>query len=306
MNGLALEQLVAFERVVREGSFSRAALALKLGQPAVSSRIQALEAALGGALFRRGRRITITTLGETFLPYARRTLELVAEGMEAARLTQEGRRGRVSLGALGSLAGAVIGPALAKFTASHPEVDCLVRSGDHESMLALLLDGIVELALVAWPCPPALEPELRALFTLHEPVVLVAGRGHPLARRARVTPRDIVRGGHPVYRLRWWQAHHPEIDRLAAATGRSIEVPMETARYLVGGGHGVGFFTRALVSDDLRRGVLKEVAVKDMPPVTRDSALVRRIRAAPMSAASSQLVACIRAEAEHHGLRQCA
>jgi len=81
---------------------------------------------------------------------------------------------------------------------------------------------------------------------------------------------------------------------------------METARYLVGGGHGVGFFTRALVSDDLRRGVLKEVAVKDMPPVTRDSALVRRIRAAPMSAASSQLVACIRAEAEHHGLRQCA
>ncbi len=35
---------------MREGSFSRAALALKLGQPAISSRIQGLEAAPGGPL----------------------------------------------------------------------------------------------------------------------------------------------------------------------------------------------------------------------------------------------------------------
>jgi len=37
---MELDQLVAFERVVREGSFSRAAIALGIGQPAVSSRIQ--------------------------------------------------------------------------------------------------------------------------------------------------------------------------------------------------------------------------------------------------------------------------
>ena len=48
MDGLALDQLVAFDQVVREGSFSRAALSLGIGQPAVSSRIQGLEAALGG------------------------------------------------------------------------------------------------------------------------------------------------------------------------------------------------------------------------------------------------------------------
>src|SRR6185369_15155744 len=121
------EQLVAFDRVVREGSFSRAALALKIGQPAVSSRIQGLEEALGAPLFRRGRRIAITTLGESFLPYVKRALELVSEGVETARLTRHGQRGRITLGVLGSLAGAVVGPALAKFMAAHPEVDCLVR-----------------------------------------------------------------------------------------------------------------------------------------------------------------------------------
>jgi len=43
------DQLLAFERVAREGSFSRAALAVGIGQPAMSARIHALEAALGGA-----------------------------------------------------------------------------------------------------------------------------------------------------------------------------------------------------------------------------------------------------------------
>jgi DNA-binding transcriptional LysR family regulator len=40
-------QLETFDRIVREGSFSRAAVALGIGQPAVSSRIQSLEQTLG-------------------------------------------------------------------------------------------------------------------------------------------------------------------------------------------------------------------------------------------------------------------
>src|SRR5579864_3034904 len=48
-------QLETLDRIVREGSFSRAAVALGIGQPAVSSRIQSLEETLGGALFTRAR-----------------------------------------------------------------------------------------------------------------------------------------------------------------------------------------------------------------------------------------------------------
>src|SRR5690242_12243270 len=85
-----IDQLSAFDRVVREGGFSRAAIALGIGQPAVSSRIRALEEAVGGALFVRGRRIALTPLGESFLPYARRALEVLGEGVEAARLAGRG------------------------------------------------------------------------------------------------------------------------------------------------------------------------------------------------------------------------
>src|SRR5262252_761880 len=137
-------QLQAFQRVVRDRGFSRAAFALGIGQPAISARIRALEAAVGGALFTRGRRVALTALGESFLPYARRALEVLGEGVEIARQAQVGQRGRVTLGALGSLAGGLVGPALAALIVEHPEIDVVAKSGDHERIVELLWDGIVE------------------------------------------------------------------------------------------------------------------------------------------------------------------
>ena len=299
--GLALDQLVAFDQAVRDGSFSRAALSLGIGQPAVSSRIQGLEAALGGDVFRRGRRIALTPLGEHFLPYARRTLEVLSEGVENVRLTLSGKRGRASLGVLGSVAGALVGPALARLMREQPGVDCLVRSGWHEAILDLLLDGLVELALVTWPCPPALEPDLRVLFQLREPVLLVAHRRHPLSRLAKVRKADVVRLARPLYRLRWWQAHHPLIDHLVEGTGRMLDVPMESARHLVASGRGVGFFPRTFIAEEIERGTLRVIVVRDLPSITRDSALVRRLKS-PLSPAAEQLAACLRAEAAAQGL----
>src|SRR5262249_52699370 len=120
------DQLTAFERVAREGSFSRAALAVGIGQPAMSARIQALEAVLGGALFTRGRPLALTPLGEGFLPWARRLLETLEQGVESARLSRQGRRGRVRMGVLGSLAGGLVGPALAELVRARPELECVV------------------------------------------------------------------------------------------------------------------------------------------------------------------------------------
>src|SRR4051794_25210598 len=97
--GVDTDQLVTFERIVREGSFSRAAWALDLAQPTVSARIRALEQAVGGPLFARsGRSVALTDLGASFLPYARRAIEVLDTGVEAARQAQVGQRGRVSIG----------------------------------------------------------------------------------------------------------------------------------------------------------------------------------------------------------------
>jgi DNA-binding transcriptional LysR family regulator len=295
-----VDQLQAFDRVVREGSFSRAALALGLGQPAVSARIQALEAKVGGLLFHRGRRIALTALGETFLPFARRALEVLGEGVAAAQLAQVGQRGRVRLGVLGSLAGGLAGPALARFLPAHPHVDVSMRSGNHETELEGLLDGLLDLAVVTWPCPEPAASAIGAVFLLREPVPLVVHPRHPLAR-GEADAAAVAAQAAPLIRLRWWQRHHPAVTALADRAPRAVELPMETARQLVMSGTGAGFFTRTYVTDDLARGDLVEVPVRDLPRLHRDAALVRRLHS-DLSPAGAALVQELRAQAERLGL----
>ena len=296
------DQLLAFQRVAREGGFSRAATTLGVGQPAVSARIATLEAAVGGALFVRGRKVKLTPLGETLLPYAQRALDVLAEGVESARLVQAGQRGRVTLGTLGSLAGGLVTPALLAFSADRPDVECLVKAGDHEHVLSLLWDGLVELGLLAWPFSQAGAAELKPLFVFSESVPLVAHPRHPLASRRRVSRTELLELGRPLFRLRWWPEHHPALDELVRAAGPVLELPMETARALVIAGHGVGFFTRTFIAEDLAAGRLVTLEVRDMPRITRGSALVRR-RTGPLSAAHEAFVTALANEARTLGAR---
>src|SRR5579859_7044477 len=129
-HAMETDQLLAFERIVKEGSFSGAARGLNISQPTISARIQALEQEIGGALFlRSGRKITLTERGESFLPYARRALAVLVEGVEAAQATQAGKRGRITIGTIESLSEGFLASAIARFYKAHPKVEFFVRTG---------------------------------------------------------------------------------------------------------------------------------------------------------------------------------
>lgn len=297
-----LEQLATFDRIVREGSFSRAAWALGVAQPTVSARIQALERTVGGPLFRRGGRgVALTDLGLSFLPYARRAIEVLEAGVTAARQAQAGQRGLVTIGVLESLSGSFLGPALASFHAAHPEVDVLVRAGRHELLVELLRDGVIALALLAWPCPESLTLPLEVLLSLRERVPLVAAPQHPLARAPRLEPGWPALA-RPFLVMRWWLTLPPALARLAQATRPTIDVPMDTGRQMVLDGVGAGFFPWMQVADAVRAGQLRELAPPDVGPLWRDSALVRRAEGAPLAPAAAALVATLRERAAQVGL----
>jgi LysR family transcriptional regulator, low CO2-responsive transcriptional regulator len=297
------EQLIAFERIVREGSFSKAAWALGIAQPTISARVQTLEQQIGGALFTRGGRgATLTDLGASFLPYARRALEVIDAGMDAARQAREGQRGRVTIGVLESLSGSFMGPALAEYHAARPDVELLVRAGRHEQLVELLADGVIGMALVAWPCADTLTTELEPLLELRESVLLVAAPGHPLARRRVVEEREVAEAAQPLLLLRWWLSLPPAVARVAQQARATIDVPMDTGRQMVLSGAGAGFFPWMQVAEHLAAGQLREVSVRGLGPVVRESALVRRAGGAPLSAAAAALVHTLRERAARLGL----
>lgn len=285
------EQLLAFDRIVREGSFSRAAWALGIAQPTISARIQALERAVGGALFVRGARgATLTDLGASFLPFARRALEVLDAGVNAARQAQDGQRGRVAIGVLESLSGSFLGPVLAAFQRDHPAVEILVRAGRHEQLVELLLDGVVHLALIAWPCADSLTADLDVLLELRERVVLVAAPHHALASGTVVSEAQVAEQACPFLLLRWWLSLPAPIARIARLARPPVDVPMDTGRQMVLSGVGAGFFPWMQITEHLAEGRLRAIQVRGMPALVRDSALVRR-SSTSLSAAALNLVA---------------
>jgi LysR family transcriptional regulator, low CO2-responsive transcriptional regulator len=297
-----INQLVAFERVVREGSFSRAAWALGVSQPTISARIQHLETEVGGSLFRRGRKVTLTERGVRLLPHVRKMLTNLNDGLEAARL-ETGSQGRLTMGVLRSLAGSLLGPALQRFYQQNPKVECYAQEGDQWQLLELLADGMIELALVCWPVQNPLLADLTPIFTLREQMVLVVNPKHELAKLETVRQEDVIRHADPFLLLRWWQTTPLEIIGLAARARVSIDAPMETGLHLVKHAHAAGIFPKMMVHAALKRDELREVQVQDLPPMFRDTALVHLTRRAKLSMLAERMVQTLVLEAKAQKLQ---
>ena len=293
-----IDQLIAFERVVREGSFSKAAWSLGIAQPTISARIQTLEQTVGGSLFHRGRTVKLTERGISFLPYARRMVTTLQEGLEAVRLAHSGERGRLAVGVLRSLTGRFLSPALGKFQKQYPEVECYVREGDHWQLTEMLADGVIELAVI---CYPVIEPaltDITPLLQFREKTVLATSKRHPLAKQRRVTQAEILEHAKPFMLLRWWQITPIPVATLAAKAKHVADLPMNTGRFLLHDSLGMGFFTKLVILPDLEAGSVIELEVTDMPAIYRDTALVRLSRNSNLSPAASNFARLLQSEAK--------
>lgn len=275
-----VNQLLAFERIVREGSFSRAARQLDISQPTISARIQGLEQEVGGPLFvRGGHRLTLTERGESFLSYARRALEILNEGIEAARLREEGQRGRITVGTLQSLAGGFLAEAILEFHNTHPQVDFFVRTGHSEQVIEMLYDGLVKLGLVSWPF---YNPDLVELLRFREPLVLVVPANSTLVRQGKARLAEVKKARGHLLVVPWGPSAHDFTARIKDQAGPMTTLPIETVRYMLLHDLGAAFLTRATVAEELRTGKLVEVEVEDLPPGYHESALVCLKRNMPL------------------------
>lgn len=276
-----IAQLLAFDRIVREGSFSRAARQLDITQPTISARIQTLEQEIGGPLFvRGGRKLALTERGESFLAYVQRALEVLSEGIEAARLSGEGQRGRITFGALQSLAGGFLAETIVEFHNTHPQVDFYIRTGHSDQIVEMLYDGRARLGLISWPI---YNSDLVVLLHFREQLVLVTPANSELATRRKVRLEQVKKVRGHLLNVHWGPSAYNFMALVGEQAGPMSELPIETARYILLRGLGAAFVTRASVAEELQTGKLVEVEVEDLAPAYRESALVCMKRALPLN-----------------------
>lgn len=297
-------QLVAFERIVREGSFSRAAWSLNIAQPTISARIKTLEQELGGKLFERNnRRVTLTERGVNFLPHARQALAAMTDGLQAASVKQGGRQGHLTIGVLRSLTECLLGPTLATFHTAYPKVDYLIYEGRHEQIIGLLVDGQIELGLITWPCLTPPPVEVTPLLHFHEEVVLATGKDHPLAQFESVTQERLLEYADLFILCRWWQMTPDVIHHLAYKSRHRVDAPTGLGLYLLTQSLGIGFLPRTLILSELATGQVREIVVTDLPPIYRNSALVHLARNNALSQVATNFIATLEHQAKNLDLK---
>lgn len=286
-------QLLALDAIVREGSFGRAARALNLSQAAVSARIGALEREVGGPLFTRGgRRATLTTTGEAFLPHARRALAVLAEGLATAQEVRGGHAGRVTLHAPDSTVEGFLAPGIARYLAAHPRVSLAVTIGHTEQIVAALRHDLAVLGIVTWPFA-ATATDLVPLLRFREPLLAVVGVAHPLARAEGVTLAEFIAGAAPFYPIAWGSTHGQLLERPARVGDPAIELPHELVRRLIATGRGGAFFPSTIIANARPGDDLAVVPLANNESPLRELALVRHADRPDLAPAALALIAAI-------------
>lgn len=186
---MELHQLRYFLAVARTKNFSRAAEQCHVAQPSLSQQIMKLERELGEKLFERTKReVALTPAGDLLQTHAQRVLHEVELASEGVRELRGLVRGRVTLGALPTVAPYFLPQRLQAFTARFPAVEVVVHEDTTDQLAAALLAKEIDLALVSLPVERA---GLVAEEFFDEKLLVALPVGHPLAKKRRLTFDDL-------------------------------------------------------------------------------------------------------------------
>ena len=186
-----LRQLEIIRAIAETGSFTAAGHKLHVSQSAISRQILLLEDELKEPVFLRvGRRIRITPAGESLLQLSHRVFQDLKDTTAGITDSQESLRGTVRL--LGGMTVCLyVFPALlTELKRQHPEIELKLMSGSSEQCLARLRSGAGDLALLTLPIE---QPDLVTVPVLQEELLVVTAAKHPLSRKKKVLPQDLVR-----------------------------------------------------------------------------------------------------------------
>ncbi|WP_266171208.1 transcriptional regulator CynR [Dyella subtropica] len=181
---MLLRHINYFLAVAKHNSFTRAASALHVSQPALSQQIKQLEETFGVPLFDRTGRVTrLTDAGEVYLRYAHRALQDLEAGKRAIHDVQALSRGTLRIAMTPTFTSYLVGPLVASFHRRYPNITLTVREMPQERMEERLNDDELDVGIAF---DEVRSPDIETQPLLVETLALVVGREHPHARKRSI------------------------------------------------------------------------------------------------------------------------
>ena len=184
---IELRHLRYFVAVAEELHFGRAAARLNISQPPLSQQIQ-----IGARLLARtNRSVALTAAGKQFLADSRQILGLVNEAAARAERLHQGETGELRIGFTSSAPFIkAVSDTLSLFRQDYPDVHMQTREMNTREQIAPLNEGALDMGLLRnTSLPDTLEWEV----ILHEPLLAMIPREHPLAQKPVVTLAELAK-----------------------------------------------------------------------------------------------------------------
>ncbi|WP_395740132.1 LysR substrate-binding domain-containing protein [Prosthecobacter sp.] len=189
--GAMMDRIKALLTVIEEGSVNRAAVRMRITQPALSRQVQALEHELGGRLLEReSSGVKPTGLGHALVKVMRPLVENYDAALASLRRQARGEHSVLRVGYLGSAAQSTLTPALARLRKSHPQVKLKLHDMSPREQIDGLRAGELDLALIGQEgLLAAREFHSARLRSLH--VCVAVADGDPLAMKKSVKLNEL-------------------------------------------------------------------------------------------------------------------
>jgi len=274
---MADRRLQVFLAVAKHLSFTRAADALFMTQPAVTFQVRQLEEQYNTRLFeRRHGSISLTPTGELALSYAERILGLSDE-MDTRLAEMNGEmRGPLLLGASTTIAESLLPVVLAEFNARYPQVRPRLIVANSEGIASRVGHHGLEVGLID---APAKMPGLSCDVCCDDELAVICAPGYPLAGLESVGPRALADyeylsrepgSGTREVVDNYFRSNQVAVEDLK--TQMELGSP-ETLKAVVATGLGFAIVSRAAVEREVQLGML--LAIPLDPPLRRSIYLIQ-------------------------------
>ncbi|SFW90317.1 LysR family transcriptional regulator, cyn operon transcriptional activator [Pseudomonas sp. NFACC09-4] len=226
-----------FLAVAEHLSFTKAAAALHVSQPALSQQVRQLEESLGAQLFdRSGRTTRLTDAGDVYLLYARRAYQQLREAKSAIHDVSDLTRGSLRLAVTPTFTTYLVGPVIEAFHSRYPGITLNLKEISQERIEELLLAGELDAGIAF---DEINTPNIDAIPLLNETLALVVSRKHRLAEERSIGLQDLNAESlillSPEFATReqidrYFRKHaiHPQVQMEANALGAVIEIVRRT------------------------------------------------------------------------------
>jgi len=275
---MADRRLQVFHSVAMHLSFTKAAEALHMTQPAVTFQVRQLEEYFNTRLFdRTHNRISLTEAGKRVYDIGGRIFELYAEMEHAVKELTGEVSGVLIIGASTTIAEYMLPALLGDFKARYPDVNVRLKVSNTEGIVSMVENNVIDLGVVE---APVANKNLAVELCKTDQLVAIVSPNHSLADKEKVSVQDLT--GNPYICREEGSGTREVITEYLQSVGvnpNELDIIMELGspeaiKGAVEAGIGIAVLSKATLIKELKLGTL--VAIPLDPPLQRPFSFVHQ------------------------------